>query len=326
MALYLGDLELATGGGATGTGLPVNTYESFLVNSTGNPTGYNATTGLYTHPNGDYWLKTGNTISNVASTYPDATLIPAIGPTTMTYTGVSFGLNPPANPIESKGIDYDGTNHYYQGDYVSQPARVYQKDLTGAYTGVNYAAMGGSGVTWDGTNFYTVNQGTTISQFDAAGVSTGFNISTAAEMPSGICRGIKEYNGILYVATQFGTANIPGVYAYDKVTGAYTGFKFNVNGQTTIPYDVTYDGTSFYIINGTSVWQYSNLGVFTLLFSASAGGGKGVSVSSDGTKLFTAGASGFFEYAMTNPTPAAVGDSTARTDTDSGQPLFIKLK
>ena len=63
MAIYLGSLELATGGGATNTGLPVNTYESFNVSATGNPTGYDATTGLYTHPNGDYWLKTGSTIT-----------------------------------------------------------------------------------------------------------------------------------------------------------------------------------------------------------------------------------------------------------------------
>ena len=45
MSIYLGNLELATGGGATGTSLPVNSYVSFLVNSTGNPAGYDATTG-----------------------------------------------------------------------------------------------------------------------------------------------------------------------------------------------------------------------------------------------------------------------------------------
>ena len=253
MSIYLGDLELATGGGATGTGLPVNTYESFYVSGTSNPSGYNATTGLYTHPNGDVWLKTGNTISDVGGNYPNANTVPAIGPTTMTYTGFTFGLTPPANAIEPLGIDYDGTNHYYAGEYTSQPRRVYQKDLTGAYTGFAFSA-GAIGVTWDGTNFYTVNLGTTITQLDAAGVATGFTISTVAEMPAGICRGIKEHNGILYVATQFGIGNIPGVYAYDKITGAYTGFKFDVNGQTSLPRDVTFDDTSFYIVDGSGVW------------------------------------------------------------------------
>ena len=85
MSAYLGDLELATGGGATGTGLPVNTYESFYVSGTGNPSGYNATTGLYTHPNGDVWLKTGNTISGDPSIYTAARYFSA--PTGRTLTG-----------------------------------------------------------------------------------------------------------------------------------------------------------------------------------------------------------------------------------------------
>ena len=41
MAIYLGDLELATGAAAaTGTGLPVNSYAPFYKSVSGNPTGW----------------------------------------------------------------------------------------------------------------------------------------------------------------------------------------------------------------------------------------------------------------------------------------------
>jgi|TARA_R110000803_G_scaffold77004_1_gene141829 hypothetical protein len=75
MAIYLGSLELATGAAAaTGTGFPVNSYAPFFVTGTGTPTtGYNATTGLYNHPNGDVWIETGKTIIDASNAYPDAT-------------------------------------------------------------------------------------------------------------------------------------------------------------------------------------------------------------------------------------------------------------
>lgn len=73
MAIYLGDLELATGAAAaTGTGFPVNSYAPFFISGTGNPLGYNAN-GLYNHPNGDVWLETGKTIIDTSNAYPDAT-------------------------------------------------------------------------------------------------------------------------------------------------------------------------------------------------------------------------------------------------------------
>lgn len=73
MAIYLGNLELATGGG-TASGLPVNSYTSFDINTTSNPPGYDANTGIYSNPDGTYWLKTGSSLSgSYLSTFPNAT-------------------------------------------------------------------------------------------------------------------------------------------------------------------------------------------------------------------------------------------------------------
>ena len=78
MAIYLGDLELATGAAAaTGTGFPVNSYAPFFISGTGNPLGYNAN-GLYSHPNGDVWMETGKTLIDSAGAYPDATGVPGV--------------------------------------------------------------------------------------------------------------------------------------------------------------------------------------------------------------------------------------------------------
>ena len=54
--------------------LPINSYKSFDVSATSNPLGYNASTGVYSHPDGTHWLKTGSVLGgSSASIYSNAT-------------------------------------------------------------------------------------------------------------------------------------------------------------------------------------------------------------------------------------------------------------
>jgi hypothetical protein len=113
MAIYLGSLELATGGAAaTGTGLPVNSYAPFYTNGTGSPTGYNATTGLYDHPNGDVWLQTGKTIDDASGNYPDATIGTAANYNTAEGTsGTQY--NPSPNGMGGQMFLSQNTTYWY---------------------------------------------------------------------------------------------------------------------------------------------------------------------------------------------------------------------
>src|SRR5210317_2115562 len=59
------------GAASSGGGVPINTFTGLYVKATDNPTGYNATTGLYTSPDGTYWLRTGFQLTDTGS-YPNA--------------------------------------------------------------------------------------------------------------------------------------------------------------------------------------------------------------------------------------------------------------
>jgi hypothetical protein len=62
--------------------LPINSYLSFDITGNNNPDGYNSSTGIYTHPDGTYWLKTGVILPYVSpntTNYPKATYVAAVG-------------------------------------------------------------------------------------------------------------------------------------------------------------------------------------------------------------------------------------------------------
>ena len=101
------------------TGLPVNTYAALFTSGSGNPTGYNATTGLYNHPNGDVWLETGKTIIDASNAYPNAT-----GQDVITNDFVTVNTTP--------GNSQNNLYQFFQGDsfYIvgtRQSSQVYFK-------------------------------------------------------------------------------------------------------------------------------------------------------------------------------------------------------
>ena len=66
------DFFPVSGGSGVGSGIPINGYFPFIVSSTGDPTGYDSTTGLYTHPDGTFWLKSGFQIADSTNAYPSS--------------------------------------------------------------------------------------------------------------------------------------------------------------------------------------------------------------------------------------------------------------
>ena len=305
MSIYLGNLELATGGGATGTGLPVNTYESFSVSLTGNPSGYSATTGLYTHPNGDYWLKTGNNISDSGGNYPAATFTFSAP----VQTGVSF-----TGPAQSTGIFVDA-NNVYVTEKSARTLGTYTK--AGGFLGSFGTVFSPYGNYFDGTNFYIVNDtNKRVDQFTSAGVATGVNFATGTADPRGITS-----DGTFWYLTDI-AAQIVTQYT---LAGVATGFTFSTSGgpSGTDLWSISYYDGFLYVSGaaGTVVTQYTLTGVATGFTFNLTGG----IANTDGTFWYSTA------YSNTTITQydyqdKLVGDGTARTDADSGQPLFIKIK
>ena len=339
MAIYLGDLELATGGGSTGTGLPVNTYESFSVAATGNPTGYNATTGLYTHPNGDYWLKTGNTVSDIASAYPNATGViswgstsfiastatwqapmlnsfPAIAPTTIPIAQVGGFLW--AGPNAAGGVGGNGALQKY------------------TTAGVFISKIEGGGQTLGDT--FTDGHTANIFSFDNSGQTVReYNISglTLTPVNTYTLTGVTQANFLTYDPTL-------GKYFTIDTSNNFIRYNTSFVEEKRITITTPSSGLPWYggyvsgnqIICNRNSTMYSFPTNMTNTVSTSAATGTGSTIrdialfNPTGTQnelLFT-NQNSFIKQTSNFVFGNVVGDSTARTDTDSAQPLFIKLK
>ena len=320
MSIYLGNLELATGGGATGTGLPVNTYESFSVTATGNPTGYDATTGLYTHPNGDYWLKTGNTLAGVSSTYPDANVNYQI--LTQFETSSSFSTT-----FVTRGLGRTSTN-WYALEQTTGAVREYTVDattgnLSGGGSIVFTAYSGWQAMTSNGTTLLIPSSTTNLIERTTSGGSTGFSFNVSAQGSN--IDGLGYYDdgadGVYIVYT----SSSGTVATYNAVTGAATGFSFS--GGSAME-GCAFDGNNYYVLSVTNsqVIQYDSQGVSTG-YSANLGGSNagGASLQYYNGYFFCMSAAAN-TMSVKRVAFGGVGDITARTDTDTTKPLFVKLK
>lgn len=344
MAIYLGSLELATGGGSTGTGLPVNSYAPFDVsNATGNPTGYNATTGLYTHPNGDFYIKTGKTIIDSANAYPDATgnlFAPVFdyvqqGGTNTNYTSGVITNN-------------NGTTGY------SFPKQYYAQDVF-KYTGYNPMTITTESQAFPNNSGFGIPSYGTGDKFYG---TTGINASTFK---------IMTYDVGTYA---YSTTNISGVggvgysNGYEgsyNPTDGYVWMQGAQNGMTFLRINVS--GTPFYVdtvsisvsgVNAFNTFTFNDIGqmygiwnvnasraLYILDVSGGAGAATklfeapitnlgsyssyGMNIYQNGTKLavptgFDQGPTNFYTMGK------VVGDGTAKTGADSAKPLFLKIK
>ena len=313
MAIYLGDLELATGGGATGTGLPVNSYESFFLDTTGNPPGYDATTGLYTHPNGDKWLKTGSTFNGTPSDYPDAKGALAIN---FTYTNFTF-----TQPRQFQADIVAPTDGFlYISDASNGKIRRYNKQ-TGADTGFSFNA----GVSYLGAigsngsdNILVGGINDVVTEYTTAGVATGFSFNASAQLPgNNRIQSLDSDGTYIYLYNNY----TDSAYRYD-MSGNYTNHEVIMPGSSA--------GQGFTVLENGMVmkfdpeevaFQETGAAVSTQNLAATHGGMD----REDNTKLWTTYYGDVKSYTI-NPLVKTMGDSTARTDSDSGQPLFLKIK
>ena len=306
-------------------GAPVNSYKSFLVNSTNNPTGYDATTGLYTHPNGDFWLKTGKTLSSAtyASTYPDATIsfvALTTGLQSTSLTGLqSVGYQNPAGSAFGPAFAVV-TGYTWQGGQY----------LTSTWTSGGHASFSNINPPFSsvsiapGSNNMAVNpsNGTLFTfPYNNAAVMT-----TIITIPSGTAKGA-SYEGSL---SEFYLTNTAGtIYRYNS---SYTLLSTTVTGVAGGA--IATNGTNIYLGNSsnTVVAQYTIGATITATgktFDVGSLSG-GIITSVDSLDIYNGGMivtdstnSNVVEFTE----PANVlGDGTVRTDADSSQPLFVKLK
>jgi hypothetical protein len=327
---------------ATGTGLPVNAYESFYVSGTGSPLGYNATTGLYTHPNGDVWLKTGNTFDDAAGNYPDATIATSANYNTAEGTTGTF--------IKPQTVTND-TQFMTQSDLYWY---IYNNGSSGYSSGITSIAK---------TGFAQVQRNwrmSSLSNRPAIAVNADDTLTATVSADSSTNIFIRDFTtySLSYPGTTLYTVTIPAngnnkaivfgsgttvwyqnagngtIYQYDYTTN--TLLQTLSTGVTAPSYGYAWSylgGTYSYFTSGNGNIYKINMttGATTVFatFTAQGSNSQRNSITPDlnnFTNALWAITNTSNSWAIYNKTGPFVGDSTARTDTNSGQPLFVKIK
>ena len=343
MGIYLG--ANALGGGGEGSG--INSYAPFKVSAfTGNPAGYNSTTGLYTNPIDDsVWLKTGSTMEDGAGNYPSATSQPYWSFTQLvSLSSTATGTNPAQKMISGTAFNSDKSAMYvvfgaYSASSAARSVLLYKFNTT---TGTQI------GTEIDLTTDWTVDHnvdpikgciglvgGTElfISGRSAGGVDgiTGYNpdtgvITTAhtARSQSTIMLNSSNQTYLNTSTTYWGAEVSSTLREVDTTTWTRTG---NVIDAGAASYGVAYDGSSFWSQTSTAGnWnQLDGVGGVTgnvITSSTNYNGGFSSSTNLLAPKYIT-GFAGINQFTGV----IKVGDPTAKTDSSgSAQPLFIKLK
>jgi len=330
------------GGGGEGAG--INSYAPFKVAATGNPVGYNATTGLYTNPvNDSIWIKTGNTTLSSYATYPNATGEAGfftIG--NITATAPSF---PSQGTISSNAAGTQSFLMDIQG-------------ASGAQMLFILGTPGGAGTTWSITNSFNIGDAGTSPLnhirriYMNAGYDASTNILWLVGTPAGGggvgLIGINPTNGSVAVA--FNSSYVGWISTTQATFNPNTGYSYYIQAGTgvvtvinmatnTIIQTITISSTTFegifydnvkngYWINQTSSnnWGFHDS---TMTIDTSVANIPGINqaglVLNNGLYYSTIGGS-----AATIPIyqeSIAFGDSVAKTSAmGDAQPLFIKLK
>jgi hypothetical protein len=310
------DFFPVSGGSGVGSGIPINGYFPFIVSATGNPTGYDSTTGLYTHPDGTFWIKSGNVIKG--DDYPDAN----VGGYQLDGTVATLGTN------GTRGGEFkDGDLYVCNGT-----ANIYRYTTAGVLVATISLQAGtvANDIAWDGTNWWVAN-GTSFAQRYSEATANVFTFVDTGNIQTPIGQGNLEglgYDGTSIIA-QFVTDK--RVW-YINNTFGYGGTTYGPSGATASHLNkrgAAFDGTNYMVGRTVSPWEVST-------FDRSANNIVYAGPGAGNTAINGVMSEGFSQtafWATNNANPGtwyryskAAGDSTARTDTDSAQPLFVRLK
>ena len=311
------DFFPVSGGSGVGSGIPINGYFPFLTtvpNNLTGPPGYNSTTGLYTHPDGTYWIKSGNTINSPDGTYPSA-----IGSPGSLYSGVQFTM-PFAN---RKDMCQFGANFLILDSTDTLTEYTTLGVATGFSFSVNPQAPQVQSVTFDGTNIWVNDiSNKSVFKYTSLGVYTGFSFSTATQGNQSLA--ITSGNGNIYVHI-----NNSNIFEYTSA-GVYTGFNFSTSTQfASYPASLDFDGTTFTALESSSpynVYTYTSAGVYTgfNFYTPPASGATGIVYDGTYYWILSNGDQKVYQFDVTLASTSN-GDPVARTDTDTSQPLFVRV-
>lgn len=300
-------------GSSGGGGIPINGYFPFTVSST-STTGYNATTGLYTHPDGTFWLRSGTTLIDTSNAYPSATEANS----GIFYTGFNYTI--------TSGTGYGAATNPTNGNVYFQrtfPGTVTEYTSAGVATGFSFT--GGTnprGIARTTTNFYEVTSvGGLITEYTTAGVATGFSFNIGVNTDSSL-----TFNGTNLVILD-STNNLAVEYT---TAGVATGFSFSVpsvSNETGIVWDS--NNNQYWVSTGSgTVVNYDSSGVagsVAIATSSTVGRVRGELVfNASNNTIGVVNRSTTVVYYF-NITDLVIGDATTRTDTDSAQPLFVRI-
>jgi len=318
----------AAGGGGEGAG--INSYAPFLVGATdNNPQGYVASTGVYTNPvDASVFLKTGKFLPpSLASTYPNATL--TILPDT---------AKAPVEVPRTRSLAANAT-HIYTTGYVNTDVIKYDITTGSQVTRTpvpNSTQSKGIALTSNRVYVYThVGSGNyTMESFDLN------LVNIPGEQITGL-PAYQEWATIVKLGTSWfasGPSPHKSIVEYNSnFTTVLNTYNVTIAGSTgSVVNTIAYDGTNFWLtdiaLNTNTAYEYTpsflptgKTFVMTVIQSP-ANSLNFVGYNAGNSKYYALSqnpGTGFASYYQQYEN--VIGD-LARTDTDSGQPLFIKLK
>ena len=324
MSNYSDFFGVGSSGG--GGGIPINSYTPFYTISTGNPTGYDQVTGLYTHPDGSFWLETGKQIAGATSTYPSAAVQYSIPTGNAVATGFTIAQGSAVFSLE------------YKSDNGNIMVNTVEYTTAGVATGFSITQVAGGtrnigyspvSQTYYGSENFSFN----VHEYDSAGIATGFSFDTSPQNPGAAFNVEAMTVGVddnIYVAFGGSAAN-SGVFQYTKA-GVYTGYSITALSNN-FPRGIHMDGANIWLGTSFSAFQiYDSTGTFQITVNYTGGGPSGAEqgITWDGSQFFYLGstfaAQDIYQYTLPGNPGAQIGDGTARTDTDTSQPLFLRIK
>jgi hypothetical protein len=323
----------------SGGGLSVNSYKDYLVAGTGNPPGYDASTGLYNHPDSTVWIETGNQISAPASTYPDATQQNS-GSSLGTVLVQSGSLLPSRYQFGNvSDIAYDAATDYL---WISG------RDTSWGYGSGQIIDLNGSATTPTWTvpilSFFSTASPTSPLA-STKGLAIKNSIGYLSTVPTPGTTLITEYTAPgPQPGTTYTLSHETADSAYDAVDDTFwfveiantTVYQYNndmstqISSFSTAPVgitgalSITNDGVHVYVANASNSYQFTKAGAYTGFSFPIANNNSGAGYASTYSAQYYGGNS--VNQISVYQVSVNFGDSTVRTNAETGQPYFLRIK